>query len=60
MAGMLEFWICSLFTTVALLNLSSNGEGYAWNFGDGSTSDLEDPVHVYEDMDQQTAHMKMR
>ena len=28
-------------------NLSSNAENYAWNFGDGNLSFLEDPVKTY-------------
>ena len=28
---------------------SSDGESWSWDFGDGSTSDLQHPVHYYDD-----------
>lgn len=31
-----------------LTNLSTNGIQYDWNFGDSATSDVEDPVHTYD------------
>jgi len=33
--------------TVAFINLSQGAERYNWNFGDGSTSMEENPVHEY-------------
>ena len=32
---------------VAFTNLSQNADQYNWNFGDGNTSELENPVHQY-------------
>lgn len=32
---------------VAFTNLSQNADQYNWNFGDGNTSQLENPVHLY-------------
>jgi len=34
---------------VSFLNESTNADTYLWDFGDGSTSTLEDPAHVYTD-----------
>jgi gliding motility-associated-like protein len=36
---------CEAFNAVFIGN--SNGVGYLWNFGDGSTSALQNPSHVY-------------
>ena len=33
---------------VKLLNLSKGATSYSWDFGDGKTSDEEEPEHVYE------------
>ncbi|MCW3102574.1 MAG: hypothetical protein JWO09_1014 [Bacteroidetes bacterium] len=35
--------------SVSFLNESTNAASYLWDFGDGSTSTLQDPVHVYAD-----------
>ncbi|WP_295653604.1 PKD domain-containing protein [uncultured Mucilaginibacter sp.] len=32
---------------VAFANTSSNADTYLWNFGDGTTSTLENPIHYY-------------
>ncbi len=33
--------------TATFTNTSSNANGYLWNFGDGNTSTLQNPVHTY-------------
>ncbi|HNW97240.1 MAG TPA: PKD domain-containing protein [Bacteroidales bacterium] len=33
--------------TINFYDFSLNGETYLWNFGDGSTSQLQNPVHIY-------------
>ncbi|MCW3071615.1 MAG: hypothetical protein JWO44_1505 [Bacteroidetes bacterium] len=35
--------------SVSFLNESTNAATYLWDFGDGTTSTLQDPVHVYPD-----------
>ncbi len=32
---------------VSFINNSLNGSGYLWNFGDGTTSTLQSPTHIY-------------
>ncbi len=44
-AGILSY--CSAPATVTFANSSSNGIGYVWDFGDGSTSTLLSPTHTY-------------
>ncbi|TVQ93475.1 MAG: PKD domain-containing protein [Bacteroidetes bacterium] len=39
-------WLEVIFT-----NFSSNATSYSWDFGDGNTSNEENPVHVYEEAD---------
>jgi gliding motility-associated-like protein len=39
---------CAPFTVDFLAN-GVNAQGYYWDFGDGDTSTLEDPTHVYSD-----------
>jgi len=34
--------------TIKFLNMSENSNSYFWDFGDGDTSTLKDPTHVYE------------
>jgi len=36
---------------VTFQNQSENGETFSWDFGDGATSDLENPIHEYTDID---------
>jgi PKD repeat protein len=33
--------------TITFTNTSVNGSAYLWNFGDGTTSTLQNPVHTY-------------
>lgn len=44
-AGILSY--CSAPANVTFANNSSNGIGYLWDFGDGSTSTLTNPTHTY-------------
>ncbi|HNA56969.1 MAG TPA: PKD domain-containing protein [Chitinophagales bacterium] len=43
-----EYLNCSDFTVI-FDNYSIGGTEFFWDFGDGSTSTLEDPTHVYAD-----------
>lgn len=47
-AGISSF--CSAPATVTFANNSSNGIGYLWDFGDGSTSTLVSPTHTYTNL----------
>jgi Zn-dependent metalloprotease len=38
---------CTLPVSVTFINTSNNGMHYLWDFGDGTTDTLSDPVHVY-------------
>lgn len=38
---------CNVPFTVNFTNTSTGGNTYFWNFGDGSTSTLQNPVHTY-------------
>lgn len=35
--------------TVTFINLSSNSEYFTWSFGDGTTSQEENPVHTFQE-----------
>jgi hypothetical protein len=39
-------WYCDS-TVVTLVNKSIDGDVYLWDFGDGSTSEEEEPLHTY-------------
>lgn len=41
---------CTNPLTVTFTNNSQNGNGYLWDFGDGTTSTSLSPVHVYSDL----------
>lgn len=38
---------CNVPFTVTFTNTSTGGTNYNWNFGDGGTSNLQNPVHTY-------------
>ena len=38
---------CSAPTTVQFVNNTMGGESYLWNFGDGNTSTLQSPTHIF-------------
>ncbi|MEI6487951.1 MAG: M4 family metallopeptidase [Bacteroidota bacterium] len=38
---------CSLPANVHFTNTTTNGGGYTWYFGDGTTSNSNDPIHTY-------------
>ena len=38
---------CNVPFTVTFTNTSTGGTNYSWNFGDGGTSNLQNPVHTY-------------
>ena len=40
-------YTCSIPSTVNFTNSSNNATSYLWDFGDGSTSTLANPTHVY-------------
>lgn len=42
-----EFSDSSSVFTVAFTNLSQHATSYHWDFGDGDTSNLENPIHLY-------------
>lgn len=44
-----EPYINCLDFSVVFDNLSTGGDTYSWDFGDGTTSILENPVHLYTD-----------
>jgi gliding motility-associated-like protein len=43
--------------TVNFLNSSSNSTAYVWTLGDGTTSSLKDPVHVYNEAGSYTVSL---
>lgn len=48
---------CKAPHTVNFQNLSTGGTGYEWDFGDGTTSSLFNPVHVYSDTGNYTVRL---
>jgi PKD repeat protein len=40
--------------SVAFTNLTSGGQAYTWHFGDGATSTLQNPTHLYATAGQYT------
>lgn len=43
--------------TVEFTNNSTGGDNFLWNFGDGNTSNLESPVHTYEEIGEYTIQL---
>ena len=41
-------------------NRSKNAAGYAWNFGDGGRSDLENPSYVFDQPGEYTVQLKVK
>lgn len=41
--------VCSFPATVQFSNTSVNGSSYLWDFGDGDTSTLTNPSHIFSD-----------
>ncbi len=48
---------CSLPAQVVMENESLGGEGFFWDFGDGNTSTLNAPVHLYADSGNYTIRL---
>src|SRR5690606_26894716 len=42
-----DFFAAPLTFGARFTNLSQNATGYLWDFGDGTTSTLENPHHLY-------------
>jgi PKD repeat protein len=42
-----DFSYSSSFLTAVFTNLSLNYDSVMWDFGDGNTSTMEDPIHIY-------------
>ncbi|HPH82063.1 MAG TPA: PKD domain-containing protein [Flavobacteriales bacterium] len=40
-------YACSIPATINFTSTSINASNYAWNFGDGGTSTLQNPAHIY-------------
>lgn len=41
---------CTLTDSISFINSSLNASAYHWNFGDGDTSNLENPVHLFDSL----------
>lgn len=39
---------CDAPCTITFVNTSQNATSYSWDFGDGTTSTIEDPTHIYD------------
>ncbi|MFK7808980.1 MAG: PKD domain-containing protein, partial [Saprospiraceae bacterium] len=48
------FTATSSMATVNLMNTSTNGTSYSWDFGDGNTSTEENPSHTYDSSGEYT------
>jgi gliding motility-associated-like protein len=51
---------CSLPFSVQFVNLSTGGQSYSWNFGDGSSSTAFQPSHVYQSLDSFNVRLEVR
>jgi PKD repeat protein len=45
------------FLEVTFTNFSQNATSYMWDFGDGETSEMKDPVHVYAEAGNYTVKL---
>jgi len=46
---------CDAPCVITFVNTSQNANSYSWDFGDGTTSTVEDPTHLYEQAGAYTA-----
>lgn len=53
----LEYAGCDKNFEVSFENLSDNAQDFLWDFGDGTTSNLEDPIHAYPDSGTYTVRL---
>ncbi|MBI2967585.1 MAG: PKD domain-containing protein [Bacteroidetes bacterium] len=42
-----SFWFSPQFFTFSFTDYSTNASSWAWDFGDGNTSSLQNPLHTY-------------
>ena len=45
--------------TVYFVNFSENGDTYEWDFGDGTTSNMQNPIHVFTEAKDFTVTLKV-
>lgn len=53
----LEYAGCDKNYEVNFQNLSDNAQNFIWDFGDGTTSNLQDPTHSYPDTGNYTVRL---
>lgn len=53
----LEYAGCDKSFEVTFNNQSDNAQGFIWDFGDGTSSNLKDPVHSYPDSGSYTVRL---
>ena len=53
-----SFELTTIPGEVIFTNSSSNADIYVWNFGDGSSSTMINPTHVYDDNDSYIVILK--
>ena len=52
-----KLYSCELPAPIQFTNLSTNAASCLWNFGDGNTSNLTNPQHVYNDTGKYTIRL---